>query len=79
MIGQFNTHDKTSPDVRKMEQFLNGLSVDRIVIGIVKGDAYKGIQANKNIKKAMVGTFFLVFDCFCAFLNAYNKLSEKLI
>ncbi len=60
LIGQFNTHDKNAPDVRKMEQFLNNLPVDRIVVGVVKGEAYKGIEQNKNLQRAMVNIKELV-------------------
>eukprot|EP00794_Sanderia_malayensis_P017699 gene17699-19467_t len=53
LFGNFNTRDKNAADVRKMEHFLNHLPVDRIIMGIVKGDAYNGLKHSQSLKKSL--------------------------
>ena len=50
----FDTRSKANADVSKMVTFLNNLPVDRIVVGVVKGDGYSGIQNNADAQQALV-------------------------
>ena len=70
-VGQFNTKSASSPDVKKMENFLNTLPVDRVVLGIVKGEAYNGVKNNAKLKKAMASINFLPGGVMFALLIIY--------
>ena len=48
----FDTFSKSLRGSAKMVQFVNSLPVHRIVVGVVKGDAYQGLTA--EAKKAIV-------------------------
>ena len=57
-LRSFNTHDKTLPDIKRMESFLNNLPTGRIVVGVVKGEAFQGIRDNINVQTAIVSLLF---------------------
>eukprot|EP00795_Rhopilema_esculentum_P013795 gene13795-4724_t len=52
-VRSFDTRSKMNTDVSKMVAFLNNLPVDRIVVGVVKGDGYSGIQNNADAQQAL--------------------------
>ena len=55
-LRSFNTHNKKV--VKQMESFLNKLPTDRMVVGVVKGEAFQGIQDNVNAQIAVVSLRF---------------------
>ena len=58
VFKNFNTHIEGSPQIEKMITFLNTLPTDRIVVGVVKGEAFQGIRYNPRAQMALVSCNF---------------------
>ena len=54
IMRSFNTHKRGLPDINKMKSFLDTLPTDRIVVGVVKGEAFQGIRTNYNALLSIV-------------------------
>ena len=64
IMRSFDTHKRGSPDIKKMTSFLNTLPTDRIVVGVVKGEAFQGLRTNFNALLSIV-SFFIIHLTIC--------------
>lgn len=72
-IKNFNTQSDKSEDIEKMTSFLNTLPVDRIVTGVVKDEAFKGVENNPKLQAALVCVclLFLFINSFILILSSF--------
>lgn len=57
IFRKFDTRTPGSPDIEKMTSFLNNLPVDRVVAGVVKGEAFKGMRDSAKLQAALVSIY----------------------